>query len=85
MYKVIFILGDGIGLEVVKVMKKVVEVIGVEIEWEEVNVGEVVIEEYGILFFEYIIDSIKKNKIVIKGLIIIFVGKGFRSVNVILR
>ncbi|HBF2563153.1 TPA: isocitrate/isopropylmalate dehydrogenase family protein [Clostridioides difficile] len=85
MYKVTLIPGDGIGPEVAKAMKKVVEATGVEIEWEEVNAGEVVIEEYGTPLPEYIIDSIKKNKIAIKGPITTPVGKGFRSVNVTLR
>ena len=85
MYKVTLIPGDGIGPEVAKAMKKVVEATGVEIEWEEVNAGEAVIEEYGTPLPEYIIDSIKKNKIAIKGPITTPVGKGFRSVNVTLR
>ncbi|HFL3523155.1 TPA: isocitrate/isopropylmalate dehydrogenase family protein [Clostridioides difficile] len=85
MYKVTLIPGDGIGPEVAKAMKKVVEATGVEIEWEEVNAGETVIEEYGTPLPEYIIDSIKKNKIAIKGPITTPVGKGFRSVNVTLR
>ncbi|MCG6522687.1 isocitrate/isopropylmalate family dehydrogenase, partial [Vibrio parahaemolyticus] len=85
MYKVTLIPGDGIGPEVAKAMKKVVEATGVEIEWEEVNAGPPVIEEYGTPLPEYIIDSIKKNKIAIKGPITTPVGKGFRSVNVTLR
>ncbi|HBH1343844.1 isocitrate/isopropylmalate dehydrogenase family protein [Clostridioides difficile] len=85
MYKVTLIPGDGIGPEVAKAMKKVVEATGVEIEWEEVNAGEAAIEEYGTPLPEYIIDSIKKNKIAIKGPITTPVGKGFRSVNVTLR
>ena len=47
MYKVTLIPGDGIGPEVAKAMKKVVEATGVEIEWEEGNAGEEGIEEYG--------------------------------------
>lgn len=85
MYKVTLIPGDGIGPEVAKAMKKVVEATGVEIEWEEVNAGEGVIEEYGTPLPQYIIDSINKNKIAIKGPITTPVGKGFKSVNVTLR
>lgn len=62
MYKVTLIPGDGIGPEVAKAMKKVVEATGVEIEWEEVNAGEAVIEEYGTPLPEYIINSNKKEQ-----------------------
>ena len=85
MYKITLIPGDGIGLEVTAAMKKVVEATGVDIEWEEVIAGEAVLEEYGSPLPDYVLDSIKKNKIAIKGPITTPVGKGFRSVNVALR
>lgn len=85
MYKITLIPGDGIGPEVAKAMKQVVESTGVKIEWEEVNAGESVIEEYKTPLPNYVIDSIKKNKIAIKGPITTPVVKGFRSVNVTLR
>ena len=85
MYKITLIPGDGIGLEVTAAMKKVVEATGVAIEWEEVIAGEAVLEEYGSPLPDYVLDSIKKNKIAIKGPITTPVGKGFRSVNVALR
>lgn len=85
MYRVTLIPGDGIGSEVSKAMKKVVEATGVKIEWEEVNAGEGVIEKYKTPIPKYVIDSIKKNKVAIKGPITTPVGQGFRSVNVTLR
>lgn len=85
MYRVTLIPGDGIGPEVSKAMKKVVEATGVKIEWEEVNAGEGVIEKYKTPIPKYVIDSIKKNKVAIKGPITTPVGQGFRSVNVTLR
>lgn len=85
MYRVTLIPGDGIGPEVSKAMKKVVESTGVKIEWEEVNAGEGVIEKYQTPIPKYVIDSIKKNKVAIKGPITTPVGQGFRSVNVTLR
>ena len=85
MYKITLIPGDGIGLEVTAAMKRVVEASGVDIEWEEVIAGEAVLEEYGSPLPDYVLDSIKKNKIAIKGPITTPVGKGFRSVNVALR
>lgn len=85
MYRVTLIPGDGIGSEVSKAMKKVVEATGVKIEWEEVNAGEGVIEKYKTPIPKYVIDSIKKNKVAIKGPITTPIGQGFRSVNVTLR
>ena len=85
MYKVTLIPGDGIGPEVTKSMVKVVEATGVNIKWEEVKAGQEVIEEYNTPIPTYVIDSIKKNKVAIKGPITTPIGKGFKSVNVTLR
>ena len=51
MYKITLIPGDGIGPEVTEAMVKVVEASGINIEWERVEVGEKVIEEYEIRLF----------------------------------
>lgn len=85
MYKVTLIPGDGIGPEVTNAMVKVVEASGAKIEWERVEAGEALIEKYNTPLPDYVIDSIKKNKIAIKGPITTPVGKGFKSVNVTLR
>lgn len=85
MYKVTLIPGDGIGPEVTKAMVKVVEASGVKIDWEEVEAGEALIEKYNTAIPDHVIESIKKNKIAIKGPITTPVGKGFKSVNVTLR
>lgn len=85
MYKITLIPGDGIGPEVTEAMVKVVEASGINIEWERVEVGEKVIEEYNTPIPNYVIDTIKKNKIAIKGPITTPIGKGFKSVNVTLR
>lgn len=85
MYKITLIPGDGIGPEITVAMKKVVEATGVNIEWEEVQAGEAQIEKYGTPLPPYVIESIKKNKVAIKGPITTPIGKGFKSVNVTLR
>lgn len=85
MYKVTLIPGDGIGLEVTEAMKKVVESTGVNIKWDIVHAGEAQIEKYGTPLPANVIESIKKNKIAIKGPVTTPIGKGFRSVNVTLR
>lgn len=85
MYKITLIPGDGIGPEVTEAMVKVVEASGINIEWERVEAGEKVIEEYNTPIPNYVIDTIKKNKIAIKGPITTPIGEGFKSVNVTLR
>lgn len=85
MYKITLIPGDGIGIEVTEAMKKVIKASGVDIEWEEVRAGESVIDKYNTPLPDYVIESIKRNKVAIKGPITTPVGKGFRSVNVALR
>ena len=85
MHIVTLIPGDGIGPEVTKAMVKVVEATGINIKWEEVKAGTEVIEKYNTPIPDYVIDSIKKNKVAIKGPITTPIGKGFKSVNVTLR
>ena len=85
MHRITLIPGDGIGPEVTKAMVKVVEATNVDIEWDEVKAGEEVIDKYNTPIPDYVIDSIKKNKVAIKGPITTPVGRGFKSVNVTLR
>lgn len=85
MYTITLIPGDGIGPEISEAMKKVVEATGIKIQWEIQNAGEEVYLKEGNPLPERVIESIKKNKIAIKGPITTPVGRGFRSVNVSLR
>lgn len=84
-YRVTLLPGDGIGPEVAQAMKKCVEATGVQIAWDEEQVGEFAIKEYGTPLPEKVLDSVRKNKVAIKGPIVTPIGKGFRSVNVALR
>lgn len=84
-YNITLIPGDGIGPEVMMAAKDVIDASGVEINWEVAEAGAKVIEEYGTPLPDYVIESIKKNKVAIKGPVTTPVGKGFRSVNVGLR
>ena len=85
MYNVTLIPGDGIGPEVSKAMVRVVEATGIDIKWEVVNAGLGVMKDHNTPLPDHVIDSIKKNKIAIKGPITTPIGKGFKSVNVTLR
>jgi isocitrate dehydrogenase (NAD+) len=85
MHKITLIPGDGIGPEVTDAVKAVLKAAGANIEWEEVEAGEKMLREVGTPLPENVIDSIRRNKIALKGPITTPVGKGFRSVNVALR
>jgi isocitrate dehydrogenase (NAD+) len=84
-YNITLIPGDGIGPEVTEAAKAVVDASGVNINWEVVEAGEKVMEQYKTPLPDYVLESIEKNKIALKGPITTPVGKGFRSVNVALR
>jgi isocitrate dehydrogenase (NAD+) len=77
--------GDGIGPEITEAMVKVVEATGVDIRWDIVNAGAEVYEREGTVLPDKVIDSLKKNKVGIKGPITTPIGTGFRSVNVAMR
>ncbi|MDI6892817.1 MAG: isocitrate/isopropylmalate dehydrogenase family protein [Actinomycetota bacterium] len=85
MRKVTLIPGDGVGPEITQAMRRVVEATGVSIEWEVVQAGVNVMDEYGTPLPEHVLESIRRNKVAIKGPITTPVGTGFRSVNVALR
>ncbi|WP_018249223.1 isocitrate dehydrogenase (NAD(+)) [Orenia marismortui] len=85
MYDVTLIPGDGIGPEITKSIREIIEVTGVKINWEIVNAGAGVMDEYGTPLPEEVLDSVRKNKVALKGPITTPVGSGFRSVNVAIR
>ncbi|MEA5076124.1 MAG: isocitrate/isopropylmalate dehydrogenase family protein [Coriobacteriia bacterium] len=84
-HTVTLIPGDGIGPELTTAMTRVVEATGVDIEWEIAEAGAGVMDKYGTPLPEHVLDSIRKNKVAIKGPITTPVGTGFRSVNVSIR
>ncbi|MGM0567787.1 MAG: isocitrate/isopropylmalate dehydrogenase family protein [Elusimicrobiota bacterium] len=84
-HKITLIPGDGIGAEVSSAARKCVEATGVDIEWEVMEAGADVMEKYKTPLPEKVLDSIRRNKVAIKGPITTPVGEGFRSVNVAIR
>jgi len=84
-YKITLIPGDGIGPEVTDAMRVCVDALGLGIEWEVALAGEPALEKHSELLPEETLNTIKKNKVAIKGPITTPVGKGFRSINVALR
>jgi isocitrate dehydrogenase (NAD+) len=77
--------GDGIGPEITDAVKKVFGALQAPIEWEEVPAGMTAMEEYGELLPKALLDSVARNRVVLKGPITTPIGEGFRSVNIELR
>jgi isocitrate dehydrogenase (NAD+) len=77
--------GDGIGPEIVAATVRVIEATGVDIEWETHIIGAQALEKFGTTLPEPTIESIKRNKVALKGPLMTPIGKGFTSVNVGLR
>ncbi len=77
--------GDGIGPEVAEATKRVLAAVGVRIDWETHDAGAAVAEKRGTTLPSEVLDSVRKNKVALKGPIGTPIGKGFRSVNVTLR
>ncbi len=84
-HKVTFIPGDGIGPEVAQATKRVLEATGVKFKWDLAIIGESAQDMFGTPLPDYVIESISKNKVALKGPVTTPVGTGFRSVNVALR
>lgn len=84
-HTVTLIPGDGTGPELVEAAKRCVEATGVDIHWDIEQAGEVAIAKHNTPLPDKTLESIKRNKIALKGPITTPVGTGFRSVNVELR
>jgi isocitrate dehydrogenase (NAD+) len=84
-YRVTLIPGDGIGPEVSAAARTVLDATGVPIDWEIQQAGAGVMEAERTPLPERVLDSIRSNRLALKGPITTPVGTGFRSVNVALR
>ncbi len=84
-HKITLIAGDGIGPEITDAAIKVIAAAGVDIEWERFEAGSPAVEKYGSPVPDELLDSIRKNKVALKGPTTTAIGKGFKSANVTLR
>src|SRR5438093_2076983 len=84
-HRVTLVPGAGIGPGLAEATRHVLDATGVGFEWEVQEAGEATIASEGTPRPEQVLDSIRRNKVAIKGPITTPVGEGFRSVNVSLR
>jgi isocitrate dehydrogenase (NAD+) len=84
-HNVTLIPGDGTGPEVTAAARRVLEATGIEFDWDVQEAGADVVEKYGTPLPEAVLDSIRTNRVALKGPITTPIGVGFRSVNVATR
>src|SRR3954469_21518845 len=77
--------GDGIGPEVTEAVLRILAASGVSIEWERHQAGVLAFERTGQALPADLVDSIRRNKVALKGPVTTPIGQGFASVNVGLR
>src|SRR3954470_8991497 len=84
-HKITLIPGDAIGPEVTEAVLRILDAAGVSIDWERHQAGVLSFERSGQALPIELIDSIRHNKVALKGPVTTPIGTGFASVNVGLR
>ena len=77
--------GDGIGPEVAAATVRVLDAAGAELAWEPHIVGKEALQRFGDPLPPEVLDSIRRNRVALKGPVTTEVGGGFQSINVQLR
>jgi isocitrate dehydrogenase (NAD+) len=77
--------GDGIGPEVTEAVVRILAASGVSIDWERHDAGVLAVERGGVPLPVELLDSVRRNKVALKGPVTTPIGTGFTSVNVGLR
>jgi isocitrate dehydrogenase (NAD+) len=85
MHTITLIPGDGIGPEVTEAVLRIFTVAGLSIEWERHDAGAMAFKRFGKSLPVELLDSIKRNRVALKGPVTTPIGEGFTSVNVGLR
>jgi isocitrate dehydrogenase (NAD+) len=84
-YRITLLPGDGVGPEVTEATRRVLEATGISFQWDVAQVGAAAQQHTGTPLPGNVLESIRKNRVALKGPVTTPVGSGFRSVNVALR
>ncbi|BCW95672.1 MAG: isocitrate/isopropylmalate family dehydrogenase [Fimbriimonadales bacterium] len=84
-YTITLIRGDGIGPEIAESVIEVFEAAETPIRWEEAHAGLACLERYGTPIPEATLESIRRNRVALKGPTTTPIGGGHRSINVAIR
>jgi isocitrate dehydrogenase (NAD+) len=85
MHTITLIPGDGIGPEVTEAVARIFAVARLPIEWERHDAGVIAFKRFNQSLPPELLDSIKRNKVALKGPVTTPIAEGFTSVNVGLR
>ncbi len=85
MARITLIPGDGIGPEITEAVLAILDEAGADLDYDEHQAGLTALREEGDLIPPALIESIKENKVALKGPLTTPVGEGFKSINVTLR
>jgi isocitrate dehydrogenase (NAD+) len=84
-HKVTLIPGEGIGPEVAAATRRVLEAVGVQIDWEEMEGRTDKSRQDGQLVNQKVVDAVRRNHVALKGPMATAIAGGAPSVNVALR
>jgi len=84
-HKVTLIPGEGIGPEVASATRRILEAAGVQIDWEEISGRADKSTDQGRTVNQAAIDSVRRNRVALKGPMATAIAGGAPSVNVALR
>ena len=84
-HTVVLIPGDGVGPEVAHAARRVIDAAGVDFTWLEMPAGEGAVKEFGDTLPAHTMAALVQHKVGLKGPVGTPIGKGFQSVNVLLR
>jgi isocitrate dehydrogenase (NAD+) len=77
--------GDGIGPEVTESVIRIFKAAALDIEWERHDAGVTAFKKYNQSLPASLLESIRRNKVALKGPVTTPIAEGFTSVNVGLR
>jgi isocitrate dehydrogenase (NAD+) len=84
-HRVTLLPGDGIGPEVIDAARLVLDESGAPLEWEVLDVGGPAVRRSGDALPAAVLESVRRNRVALKGPVTTAAGGGFRSVNIGLR
>jgi isocitrate dehydrogenase (NAD+) len=84
-HRITLIPGDGIGPEVTEAVLRILKVAGLSVDWEPCDAGVTAFERHGTALPLELLDSVRRNRVALKGPVTTPIGEGFTSVNVGLR
>ena len=77
--------GDGIGPAITDATVRIIEAAGAEIRWDRREAGVAALDKHNTPIPDETVESIRQNRVALKGPLTTPVGAGFRSINVALR